>query len=71
MMTREEFKAAVTGKTPEEVIALVGKPKSTTADRTGETWFYEGVTIDPVTGKNDFTTVVFSKNVVERIRFSN
>ena len=56
--TREEFTKLVTGKTEADVIAAVGKPESTS--ETGGTRFlrYKGVTVDPVTGKTDYSTQV-------------
>ena len=50
-MVRQDFKAAVIGKSPEEVIAVVGRPDDTTQLPGLDTWTYRNRTIDPVTGK--------------------
>lgn len=53
-MTRAEFRAAVEGKTAEEIIAAIGKPDSTTESSAGnETWRYGRITKDPTTGNVD------------------
>ena len=41
-MSREEFKAKVMGKTPEQVIEAVGRPDRTLDVVGDQTWFYEG-----------------------------
>ena len=59
--TRDEFRAAVMGKTQSEVIALLGKPDRTSEDTgSGPEWLYYDIRRDPLTGKLDqFTTVRF------------
>lgn len=68
--TRAEFKALVVGKTPEQVIAAVGKPDSTQESSIGQTWYYRETTVDPITGKADATAqLVFENGIVDRINF--
>jgi len=49
-MSRQEFQQAVSGKTPEQVISILGRPERTMDDGV---WTYEGRTRDPVSGKVD------------------
>jgi len=68
--TRDEFKALVEGKTRNEVIALLGKPKSTQQSGELEVWDYPGRTTDPVTGKTDhLATVEFEGDRVANVTF--
>lgn len=55
---RQEFKAMVVGKTPNEVLSLLGKPNSTSDYDTYQTWVYEERTRDMVTGKIDSRTIL-------------
>jgi outer membrane protein assembly factor BamE (lipoprotein component of BamABCDE complex) len=49
---REELRTMVMGKTAEQVIALLGKPKDTTDYKPGRLMmYYADITIDPHTGK--------------------
>ena len=67
--TREEFKALVMGKTPDEVIAAIGRPDKTWDD--GKEWSYDGITIDPITGKRDYvSSIEFKDGKVARVRFT-
>jgi hypothetical protein len=50
---REEFRALLLDKTPDEVRALVGAPDSTSDTTLGVYWYYKGRTRDPVTGNTD------------------
>jgi hypothetical protein len=60
-MTRDDFRKAVTGKTPKEVVRLLGKPADTSSSSGDDitrpnyqaTWWYENVTVDPVSGNRD------------------
>jgi outer membrane protein assembly factor BamE (lipoprotein component of BamABCDE complex) len=51
--TRDEFRKLVMGKTPDEVIAAVGKPDHTQKGEPGTFWYYTERTRDPATGKMD------------------
>jgi outer membrane protein assembly factor BamE (lipoprotein component of BamABCDE complex) len=52
-MSREAFRTAVEGKTPDEVIKAVGKPDSTQDIGGDPTWYYRNRTTDPATGAVD------------------
>jgi len=68
--TRDEFKALVLGKSRNEVIALLGKPKSTQQSGELELWDYLGRTTDPVTGKTDhLAQVEFEGDHVANVSF--
>ena len=56
--TRDEFKQLVVGKSRDEVIALLGKPKTTQQVGGVDFWEYPGRTTDPVTGKTDHNAQV-------------
>jgi len=60
--TRQEFRELVMGKTPDEVIAAVGKPDRTADDDNSQVWRYDERTRDPVTGKADDNTHVYFEN---------
>ncbi|HKB00996.1 MAG TPA: hypothetical protein VKD90_02200 [Gemmataceae bacterium] len=51
--TREKFRELVIGKTPDEVIAAVGKPDRTVESGTAVFWYYDARTTNPATGKTD------------------
>jgi hypothetical protein len=71
LYTRDEFRKLLMGKTAEEVIQLIGKPKSTsdTPDR-NPMWLYRGITYDPLAKNTDISTYVyFRRGVVDDIRF--
>ncbi len=64
--TRDEFRKLVMGKTKDEVAAAVGKPKRTNDDP--DSWVYEDVTIDPVSGKVDsLIWVYFEQGRVSKV----
>jgi hypothetical protein len=44
--TREEFRKLVMGKTPDEVIAAVGRPDKIHDDQGGQSWYYDQRTIE-------------------------
>ncbi len=56
--TRDEFKRLVIGRTRDEVIELLGKPKATQQVGEVDHWDYPGRTTDPVTGKTDHNAEV-------------
>lgn len=67
---REEFRQAILGKTPEQVIAAVGKPDSTQDSSGDQSWYYRKRTKDPVTGKLDSVAqVIFERGVVVRVNY--
>lgn len=68
---REDFKRAIMGKTPEEVIATIGKPATTTDEKTPPVrWTYYSRSRDPLTGKTDpFANVEFVEGRVVSVWF--
>lgn len=71
-VTREEFKKAVEGKTPDEVVEAVGKPDQTSESGGRKYWYYDRRTTDPTTGKTDARAqVVFGEDGrVRSVNFS-
>ncbi|MFO0847617.1 MAG: hypothetical protein U0871_03515 [Gemmataceae bacterium] len=69
--SRDEFRAAVLGRSADQVVEAVGRPRSTGSGAGEEqTWYYGGSTIDPVTGHPDrFTSVTFRDGRVIGVRF--
>lgn len=68
--TRDEFRKLVVGKTPDEVIAAVGRPDSTQDSGRDPTWYYDSRTRDPVSGKIDFhAQVIFQDGKVVRVNY--
>lgn len=64
LLTREEFKAKVMGKTESEILDLIGKPSYTS----GNAWTYHQQTYDKITGKEDHQSVlVFDNGKVEHV----
>lgn len=61
VVPREEFRKALLGKTPDEVIRAVGRPEDTTDDGGRQMWTYRGRTKDPVTGNVDSAAFVHFK----------
>lgn len=70
-MTREEFEKKVMGKTPEEVMELAGRPRSSSKVAL-LIWDYGGLTYDPVTGTRDVRVAVQfdDDGRVNRVAFS-
>jgi hypothetical protein len=69
-ISRDDFKAKVLGKTPEQVIEAVGKPDRT-ADEPDPTWFYDRRTVDPVSRAVDGKArLTFKSGVVALVNFS-
>lgn len=53
-MTRDQVRAAVVGKTPQQVINALGRPARTTnGDKPNSRWTYYNASVDPVSGKVD------------------
>jgi hypothetical protein len=68
--SREEFETLVVGKSPDEVIAAVGKPDRTEGSEDRAGWFYGERTRDPVTGKTDYRAVLhFEAGKVSRVQY--
>lgn len=68
--TREEFKAAVTGKTAEEVLRAVGKPDRTSEHLGRQYWYYERASRDTITDKVDVEAqVTFEDGVALSVSF--
>ena len=63
----EEFRAAVMGKTQEEVLNLLGRPDRTTEFSDGPYWVYEKRTFDPISQKVD-SSVGLSFDADHRVR---
>lgn len=74
VMSREEFRQAIAGKSPDQVIASVGRP-----DRTDEStgargeliqyWYYDGAAKDEITGNVGKAQVVIENGQVYRVNF--
>jgi hypothetical protein len=69
--TRDEFRAAVMGKTPEEVIAAVGRPTSTSDHPDGSPWiwYYDGRVTNPATQQADDGILDFEGGRVAGVRW--
>lgn len=59
---REDFRKHIHGKTQDEVIAVVGKPDSTGDSDGLISWKYFSRTFDPITGKTDYSVLIFFRN---------
>lgn len=68
-MLREDFRQRVMGKSEQEVLAAVGRPKETSDLGTLTFWDY-GSIHDPWSGKEGPATVIFKDGVVYKVRFS-
>lgn len=67
---REEFKAAVEGKSQDEVLKLLGKPDRTSDTGPDSDWDYQELTYDKLTGKKDTSVrIVFRRGVVHHMLF--
>ncbi len=70
VMMRANFRKAIMGKTPQQVLAKVGKPKSTQDQDGSLFWYYRNKSKDPITGQLDYQIqVVFRKNRVSSVNF--
>jgi hypothetical protein len=69
--TRDEWTKLVTGKTPAELIAVVGRPNSTTdnPDNTPRRWMYWNRVMNPATGKAGSAWLEFEDGKVVRIEW--
>lgn len=72
-MSREELQQAIIGKSPDQVIAAIGRPDRTSTGGQGgltQYWYYDGATKDEITGKVDSTAQVIVENgQVDSINF--
>lgn len=71
-MSREEFRQAVIGKSPDQVIASVGRPDRTSTGGQGglrQYWYYDGAAKDEITGNVDKAQVVIENDQVETVNF--
>lgn len=69
--TRDRLRKTLMHMKPDDVVKELGKPNST-QDRGGgdQMWYYEGKSVDPVTGNIDSTIqVVFEKGFVVRVNY--
>jgi hypothetical protein len=68
---REEFRRAVMGKTPDGVIAAVGRPGSAQDHPDGQPdyWIYWGRVRNPTTGRAGDAWVEFERGVVVNVRW--
>jgi uncharacterized protein HemX len=70
-LARDEFKAKVMGKTPEQVIEAVGKPDRAQNGGPDPMWFYDRRTVDPVSRAVDVNAqLVFKSGIVALVTFS-
>jgi threonine dehydrogenase-like Zn-dependent dehydrogenase len=70
-LTRDEFKAKVMGKTPEQVIEAVGNPDRKDAEGADSTWHYDRRTIGPGSKAADATArLAFKDGVVAVVHFN-
>ncbi len=53
--TRDEFTKLAIGQSKESVLSVIGKPETTSLSSDSEYWYYQGKTIDPITGKSDYS----------------
>lgn len=68
--TRDEFRARIMDKTPDEVIAAIGKPVKTSERGRSQNWYYENCCVDPVTGNVDnWVQLVIEEGRVVRVNF--
>lgn len=71
-ISRTEFSKLIVGKTPNEVIAAVGKPDTTQSSSDGGNayWYYNGRTFDPVNGKIDSDAqVIIIRGIVDHVNY--
>ena len=68
---RDELKASLVGKTPDQVTELLGPPRRTMDNNDGELiWVYRVLTRNPVSGGEDgFTYVIFKDGKVASFRY--
>lgn len=62
---RDQLLPMIQGKTPDEVIKILGKPADTMGANPAEAgWVYHRLTTDPVTGNTDYSTCVWFRDGV-------
>jgi hypothetical protein len=69
-MSRDDFRSAVIYRTPDQIIANVGKPTTTQQAGDTEYWNYHNATKDLITGKLDHNAqVVIDNGKVRAVNF--
>lgn len=61
-LTRDQFKAAVMGKTPDEVVKKFGRPSRTSEVLGDDVWYFQDIAYDPVANRTDWRTQVVFRN---------
>jgi hypothetical protein len=70
-LPREQFRNLILGKTPDQLVALLGKPDYTQdTELTGTLWYYKNVAPDPASGKRA-TKVQLSFDSFETVKDAN
>lgn len=68
--TRDELKQLIMGKTEDEVLHILGKPRSTSQKDSVQYWHYANRSMDPLTKKIDTDAqVVFENGRVRAINY--
>lgn len=69
-MSRDEFKKATEGRTKSQILQVLGRP-SQTQDLGGmQMWYYNDLTVDPVTGRADsMAQIMFDGERVQQVSF--
>lgn len=63
--TADELEAAVLGKTPDEVLATLGRPDRTT--NTDQHWSYDSILLNRITNKLTTVIILFSDGKVVEV----
>jgi outer membrane protein assembly factor BamE (lipoprotein component of BamABCDE complex) len=70
LLARDEFKSMILGKTEDEVLAVAGKPSTTSQADTVSYWHFAERTRDPLTGQADSNVqVVFKQGRVVAVNY--
>ena len=70
LLTRDEFKQKIMGKTEDEVLAPAGRPSTTSQEASMSYWHYADRTKDPLTGEADSDVqVVFQHGRVVAVNY--
>jgi outer membrane protein assembly factor BamE (lipoprotein component of BamABCDE complex) len=70
LVTRDEFKQRIMGKTKDEVLAAAGRPSTTSQEESMSYWHYAERTKDPLTGARDSAVqVVFEYGRVVAVNY--
>tara|TARA_B100000035_G_C20623662_1_gene389191 strand:+ start:225 stop:509 length:285 start_codon:yes stop_codon:yes gene_type:complete len=69
-MSRDELKKTINKKSKEEVIEILGKPDQAQSLGSMETWYYTGISYDPLTETTDnMVQIAFENGRVTMINF--